>query len=155
MEEKIGLRVWAAFGTGTFEGVLIYDEQVVHLHLFSEGCLMRCRAAGEQLAGAHAAGQSLGHSKIGHVLVLLIISPCGLRQPGTRRMNRREGEVRSSLGPSKGTHSLHQQRHVTCRTEAALLSNSINRRLSAVLRCPPELLPERDLCLHLWEKETT
>lgn len=43
----------------TFEGVLVNDKEVVHLHLFSEGCLVRGCAAGEQLAGADAAGQGL------------------------------------------------------------------------------------------------
>lgn len=43
--------------------------------------------------------------------------PHGLRQPGTRRMNGAQGEARSSLGLSKGTHSLHQQRRATCTAE--------------------------------------
>lgn len=43
----------------TFEGVLVNDQEVVHLHLFSEGGLVRGGAAGEQLAGADAAGQGL------------------------------------------------------------------------------------------------
>ena len=65
------MRAWAAFGAGTFEGVLIYDEQVVHLHLLSKGRLVRCCAAGEQLAGTYAAGQGLGHRKTAHILMLL------------------------------------------------------------------------------------
>lgn len=43
----------------TFKGMLVNDQEVVHLHLFSKGGLMGCRAAGEQLAGADAAGQGL------------------------------------------------------------------------------------------------
>jgi len=42
-----------------FEGVLVDDEEIVHLHLFSEGGLVRCCAAGEELARADAAGQGL------------------------------------------------------------------------------------------------
>lgn len=61
-------------GTGTFEGVLVNDEQVMHFHLLSEGCLVRSCAAGKQLASAHAAGQGLGNRKIRHIPVLLGIS---------------------------------------------------------------------------------
>lgn len=43
----------------TFKGMLVNNQEVVHLHLFSEGGLMWCRAAGEQLAGADAARQGL------------------------------------------------------------------------------------------------
>ena len=68
-------------------------------------------------------------------------------------MDGREGEARSSLGPSKGTRSLHQQRFVACTAEAALLSSSVNRRVYTVLWLPPELLPKGDLCLHPWEKD--
>ena len=116
---------------------------------------MRCCAAGEQLAGAHAAGQGLGHSKMGSHPRTTRHVPHGLRQPGTRRMDGRGGEARSSLGLSKGTHSLHQQGRVTCTAEVALLSNGINGRVYAVSWLPPELLPEEDLCLRPWEKETT
>lgn len=61
-------------GTGTFKGVLVYDEQVVHFHLLSKGCFVRSCAAGKQLAGAHTAGQGLGNRKIHHIPVLLEIS---------------------------------------------------------------------------------
>lgn len=43
----------------TFKGVLVDDKEVVHLHLLSKGGLVRGGAAGEELAGAHAAGQGL------------------------------------------------------------------------------------------------
>lgn len=51
--------------------MLIDDEQVVHLHLLSKGCLVWRCAAGEQLAGAHTARQGLGRRKMCHILVLL------------------------------------------------------------------------------------
>lgn len=50
----------------TFKGVLVNDEEIVHLHLFPEGGLMRGCAAGEQLAGADAAGQGLGTKHTHH-----------------------------------------------------------------------------------------
>lgn len=40
--------------------MLVNDKEVMHLHLFSKGGLVRGCAAGEQLAGADAAGQGLG-----------------------------------------------------------------------------------------------
>lgn len=65
LERRKAAKVGPVFGSGTFKGVLIYDEQVVHLHLLAEGGLVRCRAAGEELAGAHAAGQGLGRREKG------------------------------------------------------------------------------------------
>ena len=47
----------------TFEGVLVNDEEVVHLHFFSKGGLVRSRTAGEKFAGADAAGQGLQAEK--------------------------------------------------------------------------------------------
>ena len=43
----------------TFKGVLIHHEQTVDLHLFTKGGLVGRGAAGEEFAGAHAAGESL------------------------------------------------------------------------------------------------
>lgn len=43
--------------------MLVDDEEVVHLHLFPKGGLVRRCAAGEQLAGADAAGQGLRTQK--------------------------------------------------------------------------------------------
>lgn len=79
-------------GMGTFEGVLVYDEQVVHFHLLSEGCLVRSCAAGKQLAGAHTAGQGLGNRKICHIPVLLGIST----QPQAAREREKGWESRWS-----------------------------------------------------------
>lgn len=135
--------------------MLIYDEQVVHLHLLSKGCLVRCCAAGEQLAGTHAAGQGLGHRKTGHILVLLGTTSCCTTKTETIGHQEDAWERRSSLDLRNGAHSLHQRIHWMCKAEAALLSNSINRTVYTVLKFPPQLLPEGDLCLHLGEKETT
>lgn len=96
------MRAWAAFGAGTFEGVLIYDEQVVHLHLLSKGRLVRCCAAGEQLAGTDAAGQGLGHRKAGHILMLLGTSSCCTTKAKTIGNQKDEWERRSSLGLRNG-----------------------------------------------------
>lgn len=47
----------------TFKSVLVNDEEVVHLHLFSERGLVRSSTAREKLAGADAAGQGLPTEK--------------------------------------------------------------------------------------------
>lgn len=44
--------------------MLVNDKEVMHLHLFSKGGLVRGCAAGEQLAGADAAGQGLRTERI-------------------------------------------------------------------------------------------
>lgn len=80
--------------TGTFKGVLVYDEQVMHFYLLSKGCLVWSCAAGKQLAGAHAAGQGLGNRKIHHIPVLLGY-PHILRQPVSEKRDERTGGARN------------------------------------------------------------
>lgn len=43
----------------TFKGVLIHNQQTVNLHLFTKGGFVWWSAAGEEFAGAHAAGKGL------------------------------------------------------------------------------------------------
>lgn len=43
----------------TFKGVLVHHQQTVNLHILTEGGFVWRSAAGEQFAGAHAAGKSL------------------------------------------------------------------------------------------------
>lgn len=117
---------------------------------------MRCCAAGEQLAGADAAGQGLGHRNIGHTLAarhVLTLPHMGLKQPGPRRVGEKvkQGAPQARV---KG-HTPCTSSDVRRAAEVALLNNSISRRVYAALWLPPELLPEGDLCLHPWEKETT